>query len=176
MPATGWASRPFNGLIQTLAWPCASRAVNAMWRPSGESRGEPTTGRPSGAAIWKRTTCGGSGARRAQRTAKATAVIAASVATPHANRSRTFRRADTSAGSPTCEPPSAIHLSCNPTSWAAPKRSSGSFARQVSTTRSKAGGPSGTIFETGSGVECMTEPMRLAWVRPSKALRPVAIS
>ena len=101
---------------------------------------------------------------------------AATAARPHARRSRLFRRWATGAGSPTCEPPSAIHWSCSFTSCAVWRRSSGSFERQVATRRSRAGGVIGATDEAGGGLSFRIEPIRLAWLFPSKAFLPVAIS
>ena len=83
-----------------------------------------------------------SGVGRAANEADAQAAPrpAAAAATAQASFSRLLRRAATGAGTPACEPPSAIHCSCSFTSCAVWKRSSGSLARQVSTTRSSAGG------------------------------------
>lgn len=56
------------------------------------------------------------------------------------------------------------------------KRSSGSFARQVRTTRSNAGGVIGWIVETGVGSSFMMFEINDAWLVPENAFRPVAIS
>ena len=56
------------------------------------------------------------------------------------------------------------------------QRSSGSFARHVRTTRSKAGGAVGATAEAGAGSEAMIEEMSDAWLRPANAFLPVAIS
>ena len=63
------------------------------------------------------------------------AASAATAATAQASFSRFLRRATTGAGSPACEPPSAIHSSWSFASCAVWKRSSGSLARHVLTTR-----------------------------------------
>ena len=70
-------------------------------------------------------------ALRRTRTRDAAATRAVSAATAHASFSRFLRRATTGAGSPACEPPSAIHSSCSFASCAVWNRSSGSFARHV---------------------------------------------
>jgi hypothetical protein len=62
------------------------------------------------------------------------------------------------------------------TSAALCHRSSGSFARQVLTTRSSAGGEIGRTAEIGAGSSFMIDEMSEAWVLPSKAFFPVAIS
>ena len=61
-------------------------------------------------------------------------------------------------------------------SWAVWNRSSGSFARHVFTTRSSAGGVIGAIVETGAGSSLRIAEIRAAWLFPSNAFRPVAIS
>ena len=71
---------------------------------------------------------------------------------------------------------SAIHFSCSLTSCAVAKRSSGSLARQVFTTRSKAGGVSGCEVEMGGGSDERMAAITLAMVLPVNAGRPVAIS
>ena len=78
--------------------------------------------------------------RAISRAASAIVARARTAATAQARRSRLFRRATSGAGTPACEPPSAIHFNCSITSCAVCQRSSGSLARQVLTTRSRAGG------------------------------------
>ena len=68
---------------------------------------------------------------------------AATAATPQARSSRDFRRLAMGTGTPACDPASLTHSSCKPTSWAFWKRSSGSLARHVWMTRSRAGGDMG---------------------------------
>ena len=99
-----------------------------------------------------------------------------SAATAHAMRSRFFRFITTGAGTPACEPASAIQRSCSTTSCADWKRSSGSFAMQVRTTRSSAGGVSGTRVAIGGGSLASTAAITLACVLPLKARLPVSIS
>ena len=74
------------------------------------------------------------------------------------------------------EPPSAIHWSWSLASCAVWKRSSGSLARHVRTTRSSAGGVIGWSAEIGAGSSFMIEEMSEAWLVPVKAFRPVTIS
>ena len=64
---------------------------------------------PSGAPISNRMTRGFAGARRTKPNPSAAAAMSAARATLQARRSRLFRRAATGAGTPACEPPSAIH-------------------------------------------------------------------
>ena len=97
-------------------------------------------------------------------------------ASPQATVSRLLRRAATGVGTPTSEPPSAIHWSWSLTSCAVWKRSSGSLARQVLTTRSTVAGVIGAIVEIGAGSSFMIEEMSDAWLVPEKAFLPVAIS
>ena len=97
-------------------------------------------------------------------------------ASPQATVSRLLRRAATGVGTPTSEPPSAIHWSWSLTSCAVWKRSSGSLARQVLTTRSRAGGAIGWTVEIGGGSEPIIEVISDAWLVPEKAFLPVAIS
>src|SRR5207247_2882708 len=80
--------------------------------------------------------------------------------------SRIFRLATTGAGTPACEPPSATHFSSSITSWAVCQRSSGSLARQVLTTRSRAGGTIGWIEEIGGGCVPMIAAIHVAWLGP----------
>ena len=77
---------------------------------------------------------------------------------------------------PACEPPSAIQRNSRLVSAALCQRSSGSFARQVFTTRSRAGGDIGWTVEIGAGSSFMIEEISDAWLVPEKAFLPVAIS
>ena len=131
---------------------------------------------PSGGTISNRTARGFAGARRTKPNPSAAAARRAAAATPHARRSRLFRRAATGAGRPACDPPSAIHWSCSLTSCAVWNRSSGSLARHVLTTLLTAGGIIGAISVTEVGASRRIDPARLAWLLPVKAFRPVAIS
>ena len=102
--------------------------------------------------------------------------ITATATTTHARRSRLLRRAASGAGTPAFDPASAIHLSSWARSRADCQRSSGSFARQRWTIRSRPGGVRGWISEIGRGCSFKTEAISEAWLFPSNALRPVAIS
>ena len=70
----------------------------------------------------------------------------------------------------------AIHLSCRLMSPAECHRSSGSFAKQVSTTASSAGGVTACVVESVGARLCMIAAIRLAWLSPEKACFPVTIS
>src|SRR5689334_2302268 len=94
----------------------------------------------------------------------------------HAIRSRLLRRETTVAGAPACEPASAIQESSLLTSCALCQRSSGSLARQVFTTRSRAGGVIGTTVEIGGGSRSRIAAIVLARLDPENAFRPEAIS
>lgn len=80
------------------------------------------------------------------------------------------------AGTPACEPASAIQRSSLATSRALCQRSSGSFSRHFRTTWSSAGGITGTTSEIGRGCACRIAATRLVFDLPSKARLPVAIS
>src|SRR5437870_11337605 len=102
--------------------------------------------------------------------------IAAAVTTVQAGFSRFLRPAMIGAGTPAADPTSAIHWSWSLASWAVWKRSSGSLARQVRTTRSSAGGVIGWSVAIGAGSSFMIDEIKDAWLDPEKAFRPVAIS
>ena len=104
------------------------------------------------------------------------ATAAATAATVQASLCDVLRLAATGAGTPACEPPSAIHCNCSLTSCAVCQRSSGSFAMQVLTTRSRAGGDMGCTAEMGCGSEARMAATMLAWLLPVKARLPEAIS
>ena len=72
--------------------------------------------------------------------------------------------------------PEAIHRSSLSRSCALCQRSSQSLARQLWTTRSSAGGDNDWSEETGGGSVLMMAEIKLAWLSPSNALRPVSIS
>jgi hypothetical protein len=80
------------------------------------------------------------------------------------------------AGRAVCEPPSATHFSSRHSSLAACHRSSGSLAMHVFTTRSSCGGVMGVREDIGGGSISKIFTIRLAWLLPSKAFLPVAIS
>ena len=107
----------------------------------------------------------------AARTAPASAPMIA-----QETRSRRRREATTGAATPACEPACAIHESSLLMSCALCQRSSGSLARHVRTTRSRAGGVIGATVAMGGGSDPMIEEINDAWLVPAKAFRPVAIS
>ena len=118
----------------------------------------------------------GRGARRTYPAANAMATIVAIPKPAQARRSRLLRLATTGAGTPAADPTSAIHWSWSLASWAVWKRSSGSFARQVLTTRSSAGGIIGWSIAMGAGSSFMMAEIKDAWLEPENAFLPVAIS
>ncbi len=118
----------------------------------------------------------GSRGRARSSTARASAVIVAAAAAAHARRTRLLCGASTGACGPMADPPSAIHFSSLPMSWALCHRSSGSLARQVLTIRSKAGGAIGETWVMGSGWLDMIAEISDAWLVPENAFLPVAIS
>src|SRR5215472_1941296 len=73
-----------------------------------------------------------------------------------------------------CAP--AIHFNSRAKSAAFCHRSSGSFARHELTTRSRAGGVIGRRDDIGGGSVSSIFAIRPAWLLPSKAFFPVAIS
>ena len=75
-----------------------------------------------------------------------------------------------------CEPASAIHLNSSHKSLAVYQRFSGSFARHLLTVRSSAGGVIGLIEEISGGSSFKIAPITLAWLLPSNAFMPLAIS
>src|SRR5580765_1894499 len=91
-------------------------------------------------------------------------------------RSRLLREITTGAATPACDPACAIQVSSLLMSWALCHRSSGSLARQVFTTRSRAGGVIGATAESEGGSEDMIEEISEAWLAPANAFFPVAIS
>src|SRR5215831_17042562 len=100
--------------------------------------------------------------------------IAAIANASQASLSRLLRRPITEAGAatPACDP-SAIHFSSAATSCADCHRSSGSFAREIRTARSRAGGDIGRIVEIAGGSSVMIDEITEAWLFPSKAFRPL---
>ncbi len=106
----------------------------------------------------------------------AAAATARSAVAATQSRSRERRFAAIGAGTPACEPPSAIHCSCSLMSCAVWNRSSGSFARQVLTTRSRPGGAIGEIEEIGGGSRSRIAAIMLARLLPANAFWPVTIS
>src|SRR5262245_18482195 len=134
------------------------------------------TPRLDGSTIEDRKTCLGAGARRAYPTAKTAAAIAATPNAAHAILSRLRRRATMGAGAPAAEPAWEIHRSSSMTSCAVCHRSSGSLARQVLTTRSKAGGAMDWTEARGAVSCSRIEAIKDAWLFPVKAFLAVAIS
>ena len=159
-----------------------SAAVNATWRPSGETTAGPGPFDssqkvvPSGGGRAHRKTRSGFLVAKTTIAASPAAATSAAAAIVQARRSRLLRRATTGGGRPACAPPAAIHWSWSLTPCAVWMRPSGSFARHVATTRSRGGGVMGASDETAGGESFRIEPMTLAWLFPSKAVLPVAIS
>ena len=91
-------------------------------------------------------------------------------------RSRLRRFATMGAGMPAFDPDSVIHSSSLRRSPAVCQRSSGDLARHFLTRRSSAGEAIGWMVETGGGLKDITAVIRLAWLEPTKLLRPVIIS
>ena len=87
-------------------------------------------------------------------------------------RSRVFRRIATDMGTPTLDPPSAIHCSSDITSLALCQRSSGSFSRHFRTTWSRAGGHIGCTVEIGAGCEDTMAAIRLVGSCPRRPSAP----
>src|SRR5262245_51022236 len=75
-----------------------------------------------------------------------------------------------------CDPISPIHCSSDAKSCADCQRWSGSLARQILTTRARAGEIVGFNSEIRGGSTCMMAAIMLDWLRPSNALRLVSIS
>jgi hypothetical protein len=157
-------------------------ATNVIFRPSGDMVTDPESSPPiskavfSGGRIEERSVGASTGARRTYPNVANAAARIAPAATPQARRSRLRRREMTTAGAPACEPPSTIHWSWSFASCAVWKRSSGSFARHVRTTRSNAGGVIGWTVEIAAGSSFMMFEINDAWLVPEKAFRSVAIS
>src|SRR5690242_15805059 len=118
----------------------------------------------------------GRGRKTAQVTSAAAIAPARAPATPHLTRSLRRRETATGAATPAWEPACAIQASSLLMSWALCQRSSGSLARQVFTTRSRAGGVIGCTMDRAGGSEDMIEEINEAWLAPEKAFFPVAIS
>ena len=176
-PAAAGPASAFSGRIQIRFLPVESVASKARMRPSGEMRGASIVVTSAGGTISKRTMRGGFGVRSQKPNAERRGG-------ERRRRPRRPRRASRGscaarrpgAGSPACEPPSAIHSSCSFTSCAVWKRSSGSFARHVLTTRSSAGGIIGAASAIDGGSSRRIEPISDAWLLPENAFLPVAIS
>src|SRR5262245_2745752 len=121
-------------------------------RPSGEI--EIGTCAPKPTVFKTNFTTSGSGDvrkyERADVAATPTTTSAAAASAIQRIRSRCWRAA-TGAGTPTCDPPSAIHCSCTRRSQAVCRRCFGSLRRQRFSTWSSAGGANGCNVDTGSG-------------------------
>jgi len=159
------------------------RALKTRREPSGEISMGPasiqvdTSSAPSGGRIDARST-ETAGASRVRRRAESAAVASAkTAATSQLNRPPRAGRVGTEATVPAADrEPSAIQRSSFPTSPALCQRSSGSFARQVATTRSSAAGDIGWTCEIGAGSSFMIAEISDAWLVPEKAFLPVTIS
>ena len=182
VPGIDRAATASSGRSQSSFLPDGSLATNVIRRPSGDMVSDPESSPPiskavfSGGRIEERIGAVSTGARRTYPNVANPAARIAPAATLQAMRSRLRRRETTTAGAPACEPPSTIHWSWSFASCAVWKRSSGSFARHVRTTRSNAGGVIGWIVETGTGSSFMMFEINDARLVPEKAFRPVAIS
>ena len=103
------------------------------------------------------------------------AARAATANMPHASRARLLLPATTGDRNPDCES-STTQRSSLAMSPADRQRSSGSFARQVLTTRSSPGGVIGCSVAIGGGSDDMIAVIKDAWLDAAKAFFPVAIS
>jgi hypothetical protein len=169
--------------------PAASTATSAMRDPSGETAGGwlGTRVRPSGNVSCSRITgfasaALSSGARAMRPPSHITVVAIATstqtrVAIGHACRLRYDRdpAADAVADGAVARL-SAIHFNSSVKSRALCHRSSGSLARHFLTLRSRADGVSGWLAAIGGGSCSRIAATRLAWLFPSNAFFPVAIS
>src|SRR5262249_13895923 len=179
VPASGAALEEDSGRSQIELFPPAACATKPTRRPSGETaRWSKESKEAFSGIVRERRTGLGETSRRRPRSAAADARAAriATAATPHAIRSR--RRDDpaaTGAGASACDP-CAIHLSSLAMSCALCQRSSGSLARQPRTTRSSAGGVIGWIVERDGGSPVRIAAIRDAWLFPSNAFPPGALS
>src|SRR6266536_3496821 len=162
-PTTGRAEDSWRLRIQRAGCPPGFAAVKTRRVPSGESASSPRN-IFSGKGRVARMPGEGRGARRTYPAANAMAAIAAIPNPTHARRSRLLRLAMTGAGTPAADPTSAIHWSWSLASWAVWKRSSASFARQVLTTRSSAGGVIGWSVAIGAGSSFMIAEINDAWL------------
>src|SRR5712692_6895736 len=130
-----------------------------------------------GRVMVKRVT-GLAGAGFRIQAARPTITHATKPAVAHTDRFRQFVRAGLGGAAETaaCDPVSAIHFNSRQRSLVACHRSSGSFAKHLLTTRSSAGGVIGWREDMGGGSSFRIAPITLAWLLPSNALLPVAIS
>ena len=183
LPTIGRASTPSRGRNQSFKTPSAPLAEKVRYFPSGERVSEPAPGprswnsAPRGGGRKARIAERGAAGRVEPAIASQAATAAARMAAVQASLSRKRRRDETTAGAarPAADP-SEIQRSSLPTSPADCHRSSGSFARHVLTTRSSAGGVIGCSVEIGGGSELMIDEISDAWLVPSNAFLPVAIS
>ncbi len=181
VPASGRAGPDsFSARTQSRFGSSPLWAVKTRREPSGEISTGPakisvfTSSVPSGGRIdaWIAGAAGSPRFRRSAASPAATSARAPATSQPaRAPRPRGATRASTAGLEP-----SAIQRSCLPTSPALCQRSSGSFARQVLTIRSRTAGEEGSTVETGGGSVCRIAPIRDAWLAPENALLPVAIS
>ena len=178
VPGTRRISRLSSERIAIEGRPAASWIQRRTLRASGESTGAPRKPWPAGGMIVKRS----DSSRDRRRTAEQKRQRRGDdrdgrdrprerLAPAAAARSET-----TGAIAAPVADPSAIHFSSRPTSRADCQRSSGSFARQVFTIRSSAGGDSGATDETDGGSADMIAVISDAWLEAENAFRPVAIS
>ena len=189
VPAMGRASFASIERTQSMSGPSPLRAQKAIVLPSGD------TARGRGLSVLDENRTPGGGRMAActppppaaprpppcnARQAKKPAASRHAAAMIHGNGDGRRRAGwvwnvgvtiDTLAG-----PPSAAQRNCSFTSWAVWTRSSGSFASRAPTSRSSAGGLTGSTSPRGGGTSRMMALIRVAWLFPSKARRPVAIS
>src|SRR5437016_262105 len=166
-------------------WVPLWRATYARWVPSGESATAGPFSRhancsPGGSVIVKHETrCGEGEGFRFQTARLATVAPSSKVHRPkiRARRPSTLVALTCTVDADViCEPPSAIHFNSSHRSLATCHLFSGSLAIHFFTTRSSAGGVMGCSDDIGRGSDDMIAPITLAWLLPSKALLPVAIS
>jgi hypothetical protein len=178
VPASGSAAEASSERTHSVLSPFGFSATNAMRRPSGDSAIWPS---------WKANFSGGSNEDWILRggsllfTTKSVPTIPrtrAPVATSTVVRSaRRLRPMATGARSPPGEPGSSrIAARSRATSLVDPYRSSGSFARQRSTTRMRWAGVRGATLASDSGSVSMMAESVCAAVRRSNARLPAIIS
>ena len=176
-PSIRRGARVSRAWTQSCSRPPGSMTTNASRLPSAESAGRSwgRSFRPGGALNVNRIGWGGGALGRVRSAAAAPTSPAA--ARPQASDSRVRRRVVRTAGAATpAAEPSAIHASSRRTSAALCQRSSGSLARQVLTTRSRAGGDIGCAVEIGAGSADMIAVISDAWFDAANAFVPVTIS
>src|SRR5712671_6967718 len=186
VPASACAVSVSSERTQRRYLPSGPPATKAIRRPSGETDSgavdpEVTVPTPaklhiSGSETKKRVVSAFCRARsRYSKAPKASAATSTPTPTNQARRSRLLRWPAKGAVEPGCEPPSAIHFSSSHTSLAACHLFSGSFAKHFFTTRSSTGRV-GWREEMGGGSVSRIFAIKLAWLLPSKAFLPVAVS